>query len=273
VDRLYLTSAVALLLLATVSETVSSRTWHVSPTGQGDAATIEAAMDSAATGDSVLVAAGKYRARDTLYFKAGVHLIAEEGPTRTTVFVDLTQIRYAVVMQSNCTLTGFYIMSDYGNLVAVYVSGYGSTISHNIITGGTALRLAGSATVSNNVFWGVPAIEAYLSPNLVVVNNNILRGRFDCYFSGNLVASCNDVVGSTSCSAISSDPSNFNADPLFCGATPEFGSTFTLHSDSPCLPGRHPGGYPCGLIGPLGVGCAPVPVEGRTWGAIKEMYR
>lgn len=45
---------------------------------------------------------------------------------------------------------------------------------------------------------------------------------------------------------------NFTADPLFCdGAVGEF----SLRADSPCLPGRHPDGPGCGLIGALGQGC------------------
>jgi hypothetical protein len=63
---------------------------------------------------------------------------------------------------------------------------------------------------------------------------------------------------------------NFTADPLFCG--PDFGD-FTLRSDSPCLPGNHPDGYDCGLIGALGEGCGGTAVERTTWGSVKSMFR
>jgi hypothetical protein len=41
------------------------------------------------------------------------------------------------------------------------------------------------------------------------------------------------------------------------------------------LPGNHPDGYDCGLIGALGQGCicGPSPTVGTTWGAIKSIYR
>jgi hypothetical protein len=48
-----------------------------------------------------------------------------------------------------------------------------------------------------------------------------------------------------------------------------------LCDGSPCLPGNHPDGYDCGLIGAQGEGCicGPSDTESATWGAIKSMYR
>jgi len=64
---------------------------------------------------------------------------------------------------------------------------------------------------------------------------------------------------------------NFSANPRFCGAPT---GDFTLRSDSPCLPGEHPDGYDCGLVGAFGEGCsAPTSVEQGTWGGIKAMWR
>jgi hypothetical protein len=93
---------------------------------------------------------------------------------------------------------------------------------------------------------------------------------------------------------------NFCADPLFCGAvdgsTPTINagaSPHSLHANSPCLPGNHPYGYECGLIGAHGQGCGiafleqvavpqsmdgaagveTVATETTTWGRIKWGYR
>jgi hypothetical protein len=67
---------------------------------------------------------------------------------------------------------------------------------------------------------------------------------------------------------------NFSACPSFCSYEIE---PYDLHlcSSSPCLPGNHPDGVNCGLIGALGQGCdcGPSRVEPITWGAIKAMYR
>jgi hypothetical protein len=64
---------------------------------------------------------------------------------------------------------------------------------------------------------------------------------------------------------------NNSADPLFCGAD---ASNLTLRSDSPCLPGQHPDGYDCGLIGAFDEGCAgPTAVERTSWGGVKALFR
>jgi hypothetical protein len=67
---------------------------------------------------------------------------------------------------------------------------------------------------------------------------------------------------------------NFSACPSFCYSWAE---PYDLHlcSGSPCLPGNHPDGVSCGLIGALGQGCDCGPSEAAptTWGAIKAMYR
>jgi predicted outer membrane repeat protein len=67
---------------------------------------------------------------------------------------------------------------------------------------------------------------------------------------------------------------NFSACPSFCNWDV---APYDLHlcSASPCLPGNHPDGSTCGLIGALGQGCAcgPSGTEPSTWGAIKAMRR
>lgn len=65
---------------------------------------------------------------------------------------------------------------------------------------------------------------------------------------------------------------NFSACPSFCYA--DLGD-FQLCDESPCLPGNHPEGYNCGLIGAWGEGCSCGPTASKptTWGSIKAMYR
>jgi hypothetical protein len=60
------------------------------------------------------------------------------------------------------------------------------------------------------------------------------------------------------------------AAPLFCDLD---GDDFHLAANSPCLPGNHPDGWSCGLIGALGQGCGPVGVDASTWARIKARYR
>jgi predicted outer membrane repeat protein len=67
---------------------------------------------------------------------------------------------------------------------------------------------------------------------------------------------------------------NFSARPEFCNYELE-PYDLSLCDISPCLPGNHPDGYACGLVGALGEGCIcdPTRTEPSTWGAIKAMYR
>ncbi len=63
---------------------------------------------------------------------------------------------------------------------------------------------------------------------------------------------------------------NFSADPIFCDPS---NGDFTLHAGSPCLPGNHPDGYDCGLIGARNEGCGGTPIVETTWGAMKARFR
>ncbi|MGH8597688.1 MAG: hypothetical protein ACREXT_13615, partial [Gammaproteobacteria bacterium] len=61
---------------------VDARTWRVTVDGTGDAPSIEAAMDSAAAFDTVLVAPGEH-VIERVFVTNGVFLIGEDGPRQT----------------------------------------------------------------------------------------------------------------------------------------------------------------------------------------------
>jgi len=65
--------------------------------------------------------------------------------------------------------------------------------------------------------------------------------------------SCTDIYGNSGGNAVCGTDAggNFSADPLFCDAG---AGDFSLRFGSPCLPGNHPNGAACGLIGALGLG-------------------
>ncbi|MFH1311919.1 MAG: right-handed parallel beta-helix repeat-containing protein [Candidatus Eisenbacteria bacterium] len=65
---------------------------------------------------------------------------------------------------------------------------------------------------------------------------------------------------------------NFSDCPAFCDTAL---ADFNLCNESPCLPGNHPYGYDCGLIGAFGQGCicGPSATRASTWGGIKSIYR
>ena len=104
------------------------------------------------------------------------------------------------------------------------------------------------------------------------VHNNILA-----FGSAHATALAASGLVSTACNAFwanaggnrngALDPTDFVADPLFCDPV-----TDNLHllSVSPCLAANNPA---CGLVGALGVGCAPVSVETSSWGRTKSLFR
>ena len=77
--------------------------------------------------------------------------------------------------------------------------------------------------------------------------------------SAQVTVHCTDVYGNTGGNEICGDDlgGNFSADPLFCNYR-----EYTLDANSPCLPGNHPQGVDCGLIGARGQGCGTPPPTG-----------
>lgn len=75
--------------------------------------------------------------------------------------------------------------------------------------------------------------------------------------------SCSDIYGNAGgdwtggIAVLEGVDGNFSWNPVFCG---QFDAPLALHAGSPCLPGNHPDGADCGLIGAYGIGCGPVDV-------------
>ena len=63
---------------------------------------------------------------------------------------------------------------------------------------------------------------------------------------------------------------NFTADPYFCNPA---SNDLSLRNDSPCLPGQHPNGSACGLIGAFGLGPCVSALHPATWSGVKALYR
>ena len=111
-----------------------------------------------------------------------------------------------------------------------------------------------------------------------IIAHGIGGAAIDCTNPDPIVVICTDMFGNeggdwTSCvEGLQTRDGNFSADPRFCG----LGSgkeEFALSASSPCLPGNHPHGSNCGIIGSEGEGCAALAVEATTWGTIKNRYQ
>jgi hypothetical protein len=82
--------------LAVPAAGVSARTWRIDPDGSGDAPTIQAGIDSAQAGDTVLLAAGTYRwssqggtGGSMLHLAPGVSLRGESGAAATVLDAEM----------------------------------------------------------------------------------------------------------------------------------------------------------------------------------------
>lgn len=299
--------------------------------------TIQAALDSSAAGDTVLVAPGEY-AWDTgpLTFRGrNLVLRSEAGPTSTilrgTVSLsdglsraarlqgftihagdvgfggalavhnasptidDCMVIRnrgsgltpgilvsggdpgYADPLISNCVIA-FNEGGQYASAIAV-ISDAGAVISDCTIFGN-------GSGAGNCVSTGAQILEV-TSGGVVFVTRTIVAGSPDqpavtgLGWCGSVLVSCSNFYGNAcgdyvGCVAgwLGVD-GNFSADPLFCDPTRD-ALDFTLATNSPCLPGNHPDGWSCNLIGARGEGCAPpgpTATGATSWGAIKAAFR
>lgn len=161
-------------------------------------------------------------------------------------------------------------------------------IAHNVATrgGGVAAALRPcqflNCTIARNeAEIGSGVFLTSREPATWVFENTVIEGggtgeAIRCEGLASAVLTCSDVFGNRGGDWVGCIEGqkgvrgNFAVDPWFCGPSEE---NFTLAANSPCLPGNHPQGIECGLIGAFGEGCGPVQVEGSTWGAIKARYR
>jgi predicted outer membrane repeat protein len=146
---------------------------------------------------------------------------------------------------------------------------------------------AASISVLRSTFWGhfdqstvwgtglvivAPAV-AEVSQSIFAFNEG--RG-VRAYFDAQISLSCTDIYGNGQGDWVDDIADqlgidgNFSADPIFCNPDDE---DFTLSAESPCLPGNHPDGADCGVIGASGKGCGATAVVRETWAGVKARYR
>jgi hypothetical protein len=327
---------------------LSARTWYIEPDGTGEAPTISAGNDSAASGDTLLLADGTYIGpgnRNVLVFNKRLTFMSESGnpeacvidcqgagedciiysgwdmgvppyppATGTVRGIKITGARSGVVAAVeasawiiNCIISG---NAEAGlNAIGVPAQGYGYVHADSCVfssnsadavlcdykcsagivacvfySNGRALRMdeQGSAsltgcTIAANSGSGGGVILGGVT-SLVSVTECIIAfnsgNSVDCQ-SGTVLVECCDIYSNggdyVSCIAgLNGIDGNFSADPKFCDLA---GRDFGLDADSPCLPGNHPDGSACGLIGALPQGCGSHAVQPQTWGGIKSLYR
>jgi hypothetical protein len=274
-----------LAILFGAAGAADARTWYVKNDGSGDAPTIQAAVDSAVSGDSVLVGAGTYELAGEIRMKAGISLVSEYGAIETRLVpMDYWFPLCAIICRDlveDTEICGFWIDGF------IWASGGEGAVSvrtcrilhihDNVFTGnvdaGISIFSDGESIVwidHNTFVTDRPYAYAIIGGgNAGILENNIIWGvahSIHWFYS----ITCNCMMDKTDTQGWESF--NLDMDPQFCG-TAESWNLF-LQSDSPCAPGNTPEPLEnCGLMGALPVGCGTAPVKRSTWGQIKNLYR
>jgi parallel beta-helix repeat protein len=303
--KLKIKSAVGVALLLFAASQSHARVWYVKQDGTGDAPTIQAAIDSSAANDTVLVAPGTYTQPGIDLYKINLTIMSEGGPERTILHTSGAYIIGINMGGSNLTLKGFLfensslalITSSFchnifieenifrnNTVAAISIFMSDAVIRGNLIYSnyrGVSLSEWGSAEVSQNtISHNTPGVGISTDGTSGLCGNSIHHNIIS--YNGIGVSGfcaedfeCNDIFGNGS--NVGPPPfgtnGNIAVDPQFCGVEPHVSGNYYLQSDSPCAPGNHPDGYPCGQIGRLPVGCQDTAVERTSWGAIKAIYR
>ncbi len=122
------------------------RVWYVKPNGSGDAPTIQAAIDSASSNDTVMLAAGTYTGtgnRDLNFNGKNIVVISEGGPEVTIIDCQGNELdeHYGVILENGedttATIEGITITNSYlteWRSGAVWMKDASATVRNCIIT-------------------------------------------------------------------------------------------------------------------------------------------
>jgi hypothetical protein len=294
---------------------------------------IQAALDSSAIGDTVLVEPGEYLwTSGPLTFRGkNLVLLSEAGP-RVTVLrsspgqsavafdddldrtariegftVSVGEVAWCgaiCVTNSSPTIENCVVAGNrsgvYSSGIVVYGGGFAFPLISNTViafnTGGVGSGIAtvGDATaeivgctIHGNSSGAIPCeptgaqVMDISSFTLLMTRTNITgspdQTAIACESVGDLIECCNffgnacgDYEGCLA--GLLGASGNISADPLYCDPTLE-GLDFSVGASSPCLPGNHPDGAACNLIGARGEDCVTTATTPATWGRVKVLFR
>lgn len=292
-----------LLLFSTIG--VQARTWHVLNDGTGDAPTIRAAIDSSTAGDTILVGPGTYSEARLEIWKDSLVIAGEFGPAETVIHalgssaLDINWAKHIEVRDLTLEAGLAALVAEYSSYILIE----GNVLRHASEAGILLWQSSGVVIRNNLVYSNGNGIGcADISTHIDIDGNTILHnvggtgitypGSGYCRIKNNIISynhvgvraiaadfSCNDTYGNdiNYDLGLVPDPTGSNGNisvaPLFCGLDPQDSGNYYLQSISPCAPGQHPDGFPCGLIGRYPIGCADTAVRRTNWGRIKALFQ
>ena len=206
------------ILVTFLLGSVQANIWSVNADGSGDAPTIQAAIDLASNGDTVLAADGLYtgEGNKNLNFNGKLILLkSENGPAGC--IIDCENIGRGMIFENgednNAIVDGFTIRNGNGGNIGGGLLIYSSPSIRNIVLYNNQATMVGGAimsygspsisncTIANNQAGGGAAIFAFAQNQQVLVDNCIITNNSGggSAISGdaleNIVFSCCDIYG------------------------------------------------------------------------------
>jgi hypothetical protein len=192
-----------LVLLLLIASRLESRTWYVAADGSGDAPTIQAGVDSAAAGDTVLVGIGTYT--DTTHVLVGgedkavcarvyknIVLASEKGPRETVIDYSAGDVGvYVAGGGAGAVVRGFMIHRKSADFFAAGIGAVieaASTFERNWIVSvsyATAIHVIGTDPGAKTLRWNLLVGNVgniVLDASNVVIENNTIDGQPRHYF-------------------------------------------------------------------------------------------
>jgi predicted outer membrane repeat protein len=216
-----------LFFVLAMASSAGGKTWIVNFDGSGDAPTIQAGIDSAAVGDTILLNAGQFSGpgnKDVSFLGKAVTVTSASGPMSTIIdcqgsgraFVFVSGEDASSVVSELKITNGFH--SSFGG--AIYCLSSSPTISGNILEQNRSGSRGGAVYCDTS--------SAAVVDNLFMQNSSLFGGSIWCSGSSDLTIDGNEFSGD-SASADGGAIACRNSDPmitsnLFIGNTASFGA-------------------------------------------------
>jgi len=185
----YLTCLLSALLFL-IAFDVQSATWIVKSDGTGDTPNIQAALNSASPGDTILVSAGLYVENSLFCNKDDLTLMSVDGPEHTFLEdSELPPVILTLADLSGFTLKGFTLRNCVYNALNIYMCStvlIEDTIFLNNGFYAVILELGSNVTIRNCLFCGNSSGMYLMGIGCVVEGNTVSHngGYGACLGSG-----------------------------------------------------------------------------------------
>jgi parallel beta-helix repeat protein len=168
--------AITLVVILLVAASAGARTWYILPNGSGDAPTIQAGIDSAATGDSVVLGAGTYAGignREVDFLGKAITVTSESG--RDVTIIDCENSGRGFVFQSlegpSSVLSGVTIWKGNASWMTGDIDGGGIYCGEN-----TSPTISGNAISNSSASYSGGGICCDVGSH-PVISGNIINGN------------------------------------------------------------------------------------------------